>query len=91
MSAPVGNQFAAKAKRWTLAIEKALEKRSKRDQVEALEDLAEKLLAKCAEGDMQALKELGDRLEGKAAQGIDLTGSLGITLAKVRTGVPDGG
>jgi hypothetical protein len=90
MSAPVGNQFATKAKRWSLAIERALEKRSKRDQVEALDDLAEKLLAKCDEGDMSALKELGDRLDGKSAQGIDLTGTLGISLAKVRTGVPDG-
>ena len=68
--APKGNQNAVKAKKWTDAIERALEKRSRIDQKAALDDLAEKLLEKCAEGDLQALKELGDRLEGKPAQSV---------------------
>jgi len=70
MAAPKGNQNAAKAKLWTAAIERALAKRSRVDAKEALDELAEKLLGKCDEGDMAALKELGDRLEGKPAQAI---------------------
>ena len=71
MSAPIGNQYAARAKQWTAAIERALEKR-KGTRIEALDELAEKLLAKCDEADMSALRELGDRLEGKPGQAIDL-------------------
>ena len=67
--APKGNNNAAKAKIWTTAIEKALQRRSRKD-FDALVDLAEKLLVRCDEGDMAALKELGDRLEGKPAQTI---------------------
>ena len=68
--APVGNTNAARAKVWSAAIERALAARSKLAQREALDDLAERLLAKCDEGDMTALKELGDRIEGKVPQGI---------------------
>jgi len=70
MAAPLGNRNAAKAKLWTAAIQRALDKRSRRDQVEALDELAEKLLAACESGEGWALKELGDRLEGKPAQAI---------------------
>ena len=65
-----GNQNAARGRVWRDAINRALENRSRVDQVHALDVLAEKLLAKCDEGDMQALKELGDRIEGKPAQPI---------------------
>jgi hypothetical protein len=66
--APVGNQNAVKAKRWSQAIDRALEKRSKAAGIEALDELAEKLLQRAEEGDLTALKELGDRMEGKPAQ-----------------------
>lgn len=68
MSAPIGNKFGTNARIWRQAIERALGKRSRVDQIEALDALAEKLLARCDEGDMAALKELGDRLDGKPAQ-----------------------
>lgn len=71
MGAPAGNQNATKAKVWTAAIERALQKRGTK-KINALDDLAEKLLANCDLGDMQALKELGDRLEGKPAQTVAL-------------------
>jgi hypothetical protein len=70
MAAAVGNQYAAKAKQWQMAIERALEKRGASDRRAALDELASKLLDKAAEGDMVALKELGDRLDGKPAQAI---------------------
>jgi hypothetical protein len=68
MAAPAGNQYAAKDKVWGRAIRRALERRSRSDQLEALDALAEKLLQQCDQGDLTALKELGDRLDGKPKQ-----------------------
>lgn len=79
MAAPIGNKNAAKAKVWTAAIERALEKRFK-ERGAALDDLAEKLLGLCEEGDLNALKELGDRLEGKAHQSVAVSGDEGNPL-----------
>lgn len=70
MAAALGNQYAAKARRWTEAIERAISKRSKVSGLEALDQLAEQLLVKVDEGDTTAIKELGDRLEGKVPQAI---------------------
>lgn len=39
-----------------------------------LRAIAERLIEKAAEGDIQAIKELGDRLDGKAAQAVMLSG-----------------
>lgn len=80
MAAPIGNTNATKGRRWAQAIERALEKRSRAAQIEALDDLAEKLLANCDQGDMTALKELGDRLDGKPHQSTELTGANGGAL-----------
>ena len=74
MGAPIGNQYAAKAKRWTDAIDRALAKRSRREGIEALDELAEKLITLAEQGDLGALKELGDRFEGKPAQRVEMTG-----------------
>ena len=69
-----GNQNATKGRPWALAIERALSKRSAIGRKEALDELAESLLAKCDQGDMAALKELGDRLDGRPGQAIVLGG-----------------
>ena len=66
--APKGNKNAARGKIWSDAIIRALAKRSRVTAREAIDDLAEKLLEQCDEGNMIALKEVGDRLEGKPAQ-----------------------
>lgn len=68
--APLGNHNAANAKVWSAAIHRALAARSAMSRKEAIDALAERLLAKCDEGDMTALKEFGDRIEGKVPQGI---------------------
>ena len=68
MGAPLGNQNAAKAKKWTAAIERALAKRSGKEFAEALDDLAEKFIAAVEAGDIAGFRELGDRLDGKPAQ-----------------------
>ena len=79
MGAPKGNNNPEKGKRWKLAIDAALSRRG-RDKVQALADLAEKLLEKAEEGDLGALKELGDRIDGKAAQQINLADANGEKL-----------
>jgi len=76
--APEGNQNAAKAKLWTAAITRALDKRTRKEGKDALDELAETLLTKCDDADLAALKELGDRIEGRPAQTNVLEGQLGI-------------
>lgn len=80
MGAPAGNQNASKAKMWSAAIHRALEKRGAGDKLKALDELAEKLLANCEQGDLSALKELGDRIEGKAVQSTELSGPDGSSI-----------
>ena len=70
MAAPLNNQNAAKGRIWRDAINRALENRSRVAAKEAIDELAEKFLEKCDEGEIQAFRELGDRLDGKAAQAI---------------------
>lgn len=91
-----GNQHAANARRWRNAIDKALAKRSRVTGNEALEEIAEKLLAACDLGDMSALKELGDRLDGKPAQAVTIAGDpeqplqSNVTVEFVRAGADSG-
>ena len=75
--APIGNTNATKGRPWRDAIDRALETRGRYDRKLALDALAEKLLAKCDEGDMSALRELGDRLDGKPAQAVQLSNAEG--------------
>lgn len=70
MGAPFGNHNAAKAKRWSDAIDRALEKRSKGDGIKALDELAEKFLAEVETAGITGYKELADRLDGKPPQAI---------------------
>lgn len=70
MAAAIGNQYAAKDKRWGRAIDKALENRCRSDGTKALIALATKLLDAAENGESWALKELGDRLDGKPAQAL---------------------
>lgn len=78
MAAPKGNQNAAKAKQWSAAIERALDKRAlkkgNKSRAEALDELAEVFLESCELGNLIALKELADRLDGKPAQSVALSG-----------------
>lgn len=90
MAAAIGNQYAARDKVWRRAIERALSERSLVEQRDALDSLADKLLAQCDKGDLVALKELGDRLDGKPSQVIagdpeaPLTGTLKVELVNAR-------
>jgi len=84
MPGTIGNTNPTKGKRWRDAINRALAKRSRVDAKEALDDLAEKLLGLCDQGELGALKELGDRIDGKSVQGVELGG---IDGAPVQTKV----
>lgn len=73
--APVGNQNAAKAKVWSAAIHRALERRKPADErLRAIDELADRLLDKCAAGDLSALMEFGNRMDGKPAQAVTVAG-----------------
>lgn len=81
MGAPVGNQNAAKAKKWTSAIERALQRRSGKSLADALDDMAEKFLDAVEKGDVSAFRELGDRLQGKPTQALEHTGEDGEPIS----------
>lgn len=92
MAAAKGNQYAVKAKRWEKAIENALRKRSKTDQLEALDQVAESLVSLALSGDMAALKEIGDRLDGKAKQQTEIStppGSAFVTRVELVAMIDD--
>ena len=46
------------------------------ERVPKLRMVAEQLVAKALEGDLQAIKEIADRIDGKPAQAIAISGSL---------------
>lgn len=81
MAAPIGNKYGTKARIWSQAIERALSKRSRVDQMDAIDALAEKLLTLCDQGDLQALKEFGDRIEGKPTTVIDAQADVKMEIA----------
>jgi hypothetical protein len=64
--APEGNKNATKNRPWAEAINRAL----LAEDGKKLRALADKIIDKALEGDVQALKEIGDRVDGKAAQAI---------------------
>jgi len=74
VAAPLGNQNAAKAKRWQDALNKALARYSTEDGKikagEALDKVAETVVGKALAGDKDAWQEIGNRLDGKPAQAI---------------------
>lgn len=57
------------SKIWKDAIIRAI-KRREQDDPQALEKLADKLIAQVEAGDVGAIKEFGDRVDGKVAQPI---------------------
>lgn len=76
--APEGNQNSIKSNRlWAETIKRAVTQ----SDGERLRRIAEVLLTKAEDGDMNAIKELGDRLDGKAAQAIEAEIKGNITLS----------
>lgn len=77
MGAPVGNKNATKNKLWEEALRRALLAEDGRK----LRDLADKLIERAQNGDVQALKEIGDRIDGKATQPLEHSGDLIVQIA----------
>ena len=85
MGAPLGNQFAAKAKRWEAAIIRAVEAWPNKPDTTGcnalmigLNEAAHAFVGKMMdEKDLGFFKEFGDRLEGKAAQGLEISNKEG--------------
>lgn len=76
MGAPVGNKNATKSKPFLLALERALKKRSIVAQRDALDEIAEQLLAQCDKGELPAIQELANRLDGRPAQSLTVSGDV---------------
>lgn len=79
MAAAIGNQYAAKAKQWSLAIERAVAawpdapKGEFSGYVSGLNSLAHEFVKKIyADKDIAFFREIGDRLDGKPAQTVDV-------------------
>lgn len=74
MAAPLGNQNAAKGKRWQDALVKALARFETEDGKikagQALDKVAEMVVLKALAGDKDSIAEIGNRLDGKPAQAI---------------------
>lgn len=77
--APLGNQNAAKAKRWQQAIDRALDRRSKSDGIAELDRLADIYLDTIEEmtastdkrgPSIAGFADFADRIDGKASQPI---------------------
>lgn len=63
--APKGNtNSSANNRLWADTIRRAVVQ----SDAKLLREIADKLIALAADGDMQAIKELGDRLDGKPTQ-----------------------
>lgn len=74
MAAPEGNTNSSKSNRlWGETIRRAC---LQADGAK-LRAIADRLIEKAAEGDIQAIKELGDRLDGKPGQSVELGGPNG--------------
>lgn len=83
--APLGNQNAAKAKQWSAAIERALERLAdptidpdvpipRSPRAKGLDMMADVYVQRVMAGDFRGFDSIGDRLEGKPAQAHEVSG-----------------
>jgi hypothetical protein len=79
MGAPAGNQNAAKAKQWTAAIERAIERLAdpsidpdkpvaRTPRMKGMDMLAEEYLTAVRASGFKGFDTMGDRIEGKPTQ-----------------------
>lgn len=84
MGAPIGNQNAAKAKRWSEAVLRAIERyqdpsikpaEPRSEVMKGIDAAAEAFVGRMMETkDLSFFKEFGDRIEGKAVQANEISG-----------------
>ena len=89
MGAPLGNQNAAKGKRWAAAIERALERKATgkprptdvSDFIAGVDLAADEFVSQMfAEKDLGYFKEFGDRLDGRTVQATEISGPDGSEI-----------
>ncbi len=80
MAAPKGNQNALKAKIWSAAIMRALERRNQPNGIEEIDRMADRFLDLVASGEQWAMIEFGNRLEGKPPQALVHSGDDGAPV-----------
>lgn len=89
MGAPLGNQNAAKGKRWAAAIERAIERAATgkprptdvSDMIAGLDYAADMFVQQMIDAkDLGYFKEFGDRLDGKPKQQTELSGPDGEAI-----------
>ena len=88
MGAPFGNQNAFKGKLWREAINRALQRRSKGEMVQALDQLADRYLWAIFNGKkdyVPGFESLGSRLDGKPVQALEHSGPEGEPLPSAVT------
>lgn len=90
MGAPKGNQNAVKPKLVEDALKRALA-RLGGDIHKGLDKVADSLVLKASEGDMQAMLELHNRLDGKSVQSIeaDVKQDLQINVVRFADNTPE--
>ena len=70
--APIGNNFAGKAKKWEEAIRRALA-RDGGTVDKGLDKLADELIKTAQTGDSWAIDHIANRLDGKPKETVDIT------------------
>lgn len=70
MAAPIGNQYAAKAKEWEQSLKRAMARKADGDFRKTLDCIAERVVAAALDGERDAWREIADRMDGKPAQAI---------------------
>jgi hypothetical protein len=86
--APPGNNYAAKAKRWSEAVERAIAAYPDAPNTEGCNELmlglnnaAQAFVAKMmVENDIAFFREFGDRMEGKPAQPLEHSGEMIVNI-----------
>lgn len=78
--APKGNNNYLAGRRWKDAIIRALERRSKGEGIQELDNLADRLIDGALAGDIAFIKEFGDRMDGKSTQATEISGPEGGAL-----------
>lgn len=79
MGAASGNQNARKG-RWAEALAAAVEVEDPVTRKRKLDAIADRLVTKAVDGDIQAIRELGDRIDGKPTQQLNHAGHDGGAL-----------
>lgn len=77
--APYGNRNRASSASWAHSIRLAIKTRSLAEQKQILAAIAEVLIDKALDGNMEAIKEIGDRIDGKSTQMVLTNHNLTLT------------